>query len=88
VVHPETGQWFINLARVSRRPTLGRTVLLSLLAVAGVAVVMFSWMVPEPPPAPAPALPIANLACTAKSSAPPPSYGTRGTRTVAEECVR
>lgn len=86
MVRPETGRRFINLARVSRRPTLGRMVLVSVLAVAGAAAVMFSWMVPEPPPAPLPVVPIANLACVTKNA--PPSYGSRGTRALGNECVR
>lgn len=86
MVRPETGHRFINLARVSARPSLGRLVLVSALAVAGAAAVMVSWMVPEPPPAPAPVVPIANLACVSKNA--PPSYGSRGTRALGSECVR
>lgn len=61
--------------------------MIALLAAAGTALVVVSWMVPEPVPRPAPVVPISNLACVAKENAPP-SYGNRGTRALGNECVR
>jgi hypothetical protein len=57
---------------------IGRRMLIALAALAGVAVVVISWRVPEPPPNSTPRQ-VENMSYLKYTpvQAPPPNYGTR-----------